>query len=152
MLARATVADLEAAAKAGGSCLIAATALGGRFASAGSTHAEFFPGHGGVAGLVKTLAREWPIVRCRVVDLAMKDKAETLAGRLADEVFAGDGWAEVGYDQGRRIRLHTVTSPLLHTDSGIELEPGEPIVITGGARGITALVAAELAPSGGRRS
>ncbi len=61
LLAKATAADLEAAAQAGGSCLIAATAMGGRFASAGSTHAEFFPGHGGVAGLVKTLAREWPM-------------------------------------------------------------------------------------------
>jgi acyl transferase domain-containing protein len=145
LLAKGTAADLEAAARAGGSCLIAATALGGRFASAGSTHAEFFPGHGGVAGLVKTLAREWPTVRCRVVDLAMRGDAETLADRLAAEMFAGDGWAEVGYDRGRRIRLQTVESPLRHADSAIELNPGDPVVITGGARGITALVATELA-------
>ena len=34
LLARSTAADLESAAEAGGSCLIAATALGGRFAAA----------------------------------------------------------------------------------------------------------------------
>ena len=73
--------------------------------------APFFPGHGGVAGLVKTLAREWPGVRCRVVDLDPDDAADVLAGRLVDEVFAVDGRAEVGYDRGRRIRLCTIPKP-----------------------------------------
>jgi NAD(P)-dependent dehydrogenase (short-subunit alcohol dehydrogenase family) len=103
--------------------------------------------------LVKTLAREWPRVRCRVVDLAPGDPAAALAGRLAGEVFVDDGWAEVGYDAGRRIRLRTVESALPHPGSfhgrqlalAIELKPGEPVVVSGGARGITALVAAELA-------
>ena len=146
LLAKSTAADLESAAEAGGSCLIAATALGGRFAAGGAgDDAPFFPGDGGVAGLVKTLAREWPTVRCRTVDLASSDPAGTLAARLAAEVFAVDGWAEVGYDRGRRIRLRTVASRLVQTDPAIELRSGEPVVITGGARGITALVAAELA-------
>ena len=145
LLAKGTAADLEAAARSGGSCLIAATALGGRFAGDGSTDAEFFPGHGGVAGLVKTLAREWPLVRCRAVDFASGGGAAFIAERLAAEVFAGGGWAEVGYDGGRRIRLRTVESPLRSASSAIELKPGDPVVITGGARGITALVAAELA-------
>ncbi len=146
LLARATAADLDSAADAGGSCLIAATAMGGRFAAgAVDNDAGFFPGQGGVAGLVKTLAREWPTVRCRAVDLASSDPAATMAARLADEVFAVDGWAEVGYDRGRRVRLRTVESRLARTDPAIDLEPGEPVVITGGARGITALVAAELA-------
>jgi NAD(P)-dependent dehydrogenase (short-subunit alcohol dehydrogenase family) len=153
LLAKATAADLEAAAQAGGACLVAASALGGRFAIAGSAGAEFFPGHGGIAGLVKTLAREWPRVRCRVVDLAPADPAAALADRLAGEVFVEDGWAEVGYDAGRRIRLRTVERPLPHPgsfDGGqparpLELRPGEPVVVSGGARGITALVAAELA-------
>jgi malonyl CoA-acyl carrier protein transacylase/NAD(P)-dependent dehydrogenase (short-subunit alcohol dehydrogenase family) len=145
LLAKATSAELEHAARAGGSCLIATTALGGRFAGAGSATADFFPGHGGIAGLVKTLAREWPLVRCRVVDLPLGEAVELVAGRLAAEVFAGDGWAEVGYDLGRRIRLRTAESLLGRPDTAVELEPGDPVVITGGARGITALVATELA-------
>lgn len=100
LLAKGTAADLEAAARSGGSCLIAATALGGRFAGDGSTDAEFFPGHGGVTGLVKTLAREWPLVRCRAVDFASERGAAFIAERLAVEVFAGGGWPEVGYEGG----------------------------------------------------
>ncbi len=145
LMAKAMAADLENAAQAGGACLIAATALGGRFASAGCGKPDFFPGHGGIAGLVKTLAREWPAVRSRVVDFSAADPIETVAGRLASEVFASDGWAEVGYDQDRRIRLRTVESPLEHAASTLELKPGEPVLISGGARGITALAAAELA-------
>ena len=145
LLAKGTAADLESAARAGGSCVIAATALGGRFAGAGSSNAEFFPGHGGIAGMVKTLAREWPLVRCRVVDLPMGERVEFLAERLAEEVFVGDCWPEVGYDRDRRIRLATLERPLERAHSLIELSPGDPIVISGGARGITALVATELA-------
>jgi len=145
LLAKATAADLENAARAGGACLIAATTLGGRFASAGCATLEFFPGHGGIAGLVKTLAREWPAVRCRVVDFAHGDPIETIAVRLADEVLVSDGWPEVGYTQGRRIRLRTIMSPLPHAAAAIEWKPGDPVLISGGARGITALVAAELA-------
>jgi NAD(P)-dependent dehydrogenase (short-subunit alcohol dehydrogenase family) len=41
--------------------------------------------------------------------------------------------------------LQTVARPLRRSAAAIELEPGEPVVISGGARGITALAAAELA-------
>ena len=70
---------------------------------------------------------------------------ELVADRLAAEIFVGDGWAEIGYDRGRRVRLRTVESPLQHHTPMLELKPGDPVLISGGARGITALVAAELA-------
>ena len=112
LLAKAMAADLEIAARAGGACLIAATALGGRFASAGCTTADFSPGQGGIAGLVKTLAREWPAVRARVVDFSPLDPGETIAGRLATEMFAprrlGRGRLR---SQDRRIRLRTDREP-----------------------------------------
>jgi acyl transferase domain-containing protein len=145
LLAKAMAPDLEAAARAGGACLIAATALGGRLACDGRENSEFFPGQGGIAGLVKTLAREWPTVRARVVDFAASEPLDEVADWLASEVFARDGWAEVGYDQGRRVRLRTIESPLEHAAPTTELKPGDPVLISGGARGITALAAAELA-------
>ncbi len=143
LLARASAPDLETAASSGGACLVAATSMGGRFGTSGDR--PFFPGHGGIAGLVKTLAREWPNVRCRLVDLDPADTIDGKVSRLADEVLALDGWAEVGYDQGRRVRLQSVARALVRRPSEIELAPGEPVLITGGARGITGLVAAELA-------
>ena len=127
LMAKAMASDLEYAARAGGACLIAATALGGRFANVGGGNAEFFPGHGGIAGLVKTLAREWPAVRSRVVDFSAADPIESVVDRLDAELFARDGWAEVGYDRDRRIRLKTVDRPLEHLrPRRSRLEPGEP--------------------------
>ncbi|MBX6314354.1 MAG: SDR family NAD(P)-dependent oxidoreductase, partial [Isosphaeraceae bacterium] len=147
LLARAAAADLERSASQGGACLIAATAMGGAFASAGSAAADFFPGQGGLAGLLKTLAREWPKLRTRVVDLDPREPAATLAAWLSAEVRTDDGWPEVGYIAGRRIRLRAVARPLALAEGGpaLDLAAGEPVVVTGGARGITAAVAEALA-------
>ena len=73
-------------------------------------------------------------------------ESESLASKLVAEVLADDGWSEVGYAGDRRVRLRAVASPLGTTSSPrIELAPGEPVIVTGGARGITATVASELA-------
>ncbi len=40
-------------------------------------------------------------------------REDALAARLADEVFVCDGFAEVGYDHDRRIRLRTALCPLV---------------------------------------
>ena len=146
LLAKAAAGDLERASRRGGGALVAATSMGGCFGSGASMSRDFFPGHGGVAGLVKTLAREWPGVRARVVDFDPRDGAGEIAVRLAAEVLSDDGWTEVGYLENRRVRLRGVVSPLeTAIASKLELRPGEPIVVTGGARGITAHLVLELA-------
>lgn len=145
LLAREIADDLEDAAGRGGACLVAATGMGGAFASVGQTNGQFNPGQGAVAGLVKTLAREWDDIRCRVVDLDLSESSPRLAERLASEALTDDYWSEVGYLNCRRIRLQSQASPLVHGRKRIEIKPGDPILITGGARGITSLVAAEMA-------
>ena len=62
-LAREFADDLAHAAGQQGAALIAATALGGTYGSVGPRPSDWFPGQGALAGLVKTLAREWPGVR-----------------------------------------------------------------------------------------
>src|SRR5205807_8215844 len=53
---------------------------------------------------------------------------------------------EVGYRRGRRVALQHVAAPLAAAlVPGVEVAEGEPIVATGGARGITAAVLADLA-------
>jgi NAD(P)-dependent dehydrogenase (short-subunit alcohol dehydrogenase family) len=145
LLARGLAEDLEAASLRGAACFIAATGMGGGFASAGPVPPDFFPGQGAIAGLVKTLAREWEKVRCRVVDFDLADTASRIAERIVSEALSDDDWTEVGYIQGNRIRLRTIPSPLRKQGGKLAISRGEPILITGGARGITALVAAELA-------
>jgi NAD(P)-dependent dehydrogenase (short-subunit alcohol dehydrogenase family) len=119
--------------------------MGGAFGSLGSLGDGTFPGDGAIAGLIKTLAREWPTVRSRVVDLDPAEPPRVLADRLATEAMRDDGWAEVGYLEGRRIRLGVVEQPIESTKPRIEINEGEPILISGGARGISASVAVELA-------
>ncbi|MGA8348285.1 MAG: SDR family NAD(P)-dependent oxidoreductase, partial [Isosphaeraceae bacterium] len=147
LLAKGMGGDLERAAERGGACLIATTAMGGRFASTGRSEVDFFPGHGAIAGLIKTIAREWISVRTRVIDLNVNDGTPRLAERILAEIFHDDAWSEVGYAGARRIRLRTVPAPLSSKagQDDFSLAPGEPVLITGGARGITSLVAAELA-------
>jgi NAD(P)-dependent dehydrogenase (short-subunit alcohol dehydrogenase family) len=147
LLAKAIGGDLERAAERGGACLIATTAMGGLFASTARSQVDFFPGQGAVTGLIKTIAREWRAVRTRVIDLNDHDGTQRLAERILAEIFHDDAWSEVGYVGGRRIRLRSVPAPLSCKGNHDEmsLAPGEPVLITGGARGITSLVAAELA-------
>jgi malonyl CoA-acyl carrier protein transacylase len=145
LLAKAAAGDLEAASRRGGACLIAASAMGGAFASAGTAPKEFLPNQGGIAGLVKTLAREWPEIRVRVVDLDPTESPIALANQLAAEALTDDGWPEVGHLGGRRIRLRAVPAPLDPREGSFHLAAGEPVLVTGGARGITAAVALELA-------
>ncbi len=146
LLAKGVADDLGRSSRAGGACFIAATAMGGAFASAGEVPNEFFAGQGGVAGLVKTLAREWAGVRARVVDFDPSADVEVVAADLVQEVRADDPAIEVGYRRGRRLALRAVASSLDVSGSpSLVLAPGDPVVMTGGARGITAAVAAELA-------
>jgi acyl transferase domain-containing protein len=147
LLTKAIVSDLERAAENGGACLIATTALGGSCASVETSQGDFFPGQGAISGMIKTIAREWPGVRTRVIDLNVNDKTPLLAELVLAEVLHDDVWSEVGYAGGRRTRLRAVPAPLSSKGSRDELTlaPGEPVLITGGARGITSLVAAELA-------
>jgi NAD(P)-dependent dehydrogenase (short-subunit alcohol dehydrogenase family) len=127
--------------------VLAATAMGGTFGNGRPLEANgFFPGHGGILGLLKTLVREWPDLRVKAVDLDAADAVEVLAGRILGEISGRKEPLEVGYDGSRRLTLQPKAAPL---DPGSEasLSPDESwvILVTGGARGITAEVAIDLA-------
>jgi acyl transferase domain-containing protein/NAD(P)H-dependent flavin oxidoreductase YrpB (nitropropane dioxygenase family) len=146
LLAKAAAGDLERAAQCGGACLLAATAMGGTFAAVRHTAAGFFAGQGAVAGLIKTMAREWPAIRTRVVDLDPAEESEVLAATLVREIMSKDERVEVGHARGRRLVLATIGAPLIDRPEGVSLvSAGEPLLVTGGARGITAAVVADLA-------
>ncbi|WP_406700276.1 SDR family NAD(P)-dependent oxidoreductase [Singulisphaera sp. Ch08] len=147
LLARAAAEDLARAGEQGGACLIACTGMGGGFASVGEVPDDFFPGQGAVAGIVKTLAREWSReIRVRVVDFDPRDDATSIAANLVQEIGTRDRRSEVGYLDRSRIALRVVESPLAVSGrSEWQMSPGEPILVTGGARGITAVLATEIA-------
>jgi len=144
-LIKALETDLR---QAENSIILVATAMGNVFTSAllSAPSMSSFPGHGGVAGLIKTVFHEWPEVRTRVVDLDPRDTYAAHARVLIQEILANDAQVEVGYDTDRRLRLQTTEAPIDASEPpAIELDASSVLLVTGGARGITAEVARELA-------
>jgi acyl transferase domain-containing protein/NAD(P)H-dependent flavin oxidoreductase YrpB (nitropropane dioxygenase family)/NAD(P)-dependent dehydrogenase (short-subunit alcohol dehydrogenase family) len=150
LLARGLAEDLRGAAESGPAFLIAATSMGGAFGAGSPAGAplpvSFFPGQGGVAGLVKSLAHEWPDVLVRVVDFEGDAPAPESAERLLAELADADGPVEVGFRGSQRLTLRCRPAPLdMAGTPSLPLGPETTILLTGGARGITAAVACELA-------
>jgi NAD(P)-dependent dehydrogenase (short-subunit alcohol dehydrogenase family) len=149
LLAHGLADDLHSAAASGPAFLLAATAMGGTFGAgcpAGTPlPASFFAGQGGVAGIVKSLAHEWPDVLARVVDLEGETPAAEAADRLLGELGDADGPVEVGHLGPRRVTLQCRPAPLdVRGTPALVMGPETTILLTGGARGITAAVAHEL--------
>jgi NAD(P)-dependent dehydrogenase (short-subunit alcohol dehydrogenase family) len=145
-LAKAAALELKQPTQAGGSWLIAATAMGGKFASHMESSTPFFPGQGGISGFVKTLAVEWPSVRCRVIDLDAEAQAPTLAAYLLREMLSGENEVEVGYEGSRRLVLRPRLAPIDKSrQANLAIDSSWVVLVTGGARGITAEICCELA-------
>ena len=134
----------HAAKTTGHAMLVTASRIDGAFGLDGipprNAHAT-----GGLAGLAKTAAHEWPEVRCKAVDIAPNFASlDTLAVALHDEVTLA-GPIEVGIaHQGRSALLLSPVS-LAGRNGHHPLNKGDLVVITGGARGVTAQVALALA-------
>ena len=95
---------------------------------------------GGARGLPQDRAHEWPDVRVKAVDLSEVSAAE-MAAQLLEELFAADGLVEVGYRGSQRTRLTLAPAPLAARPDAPLLDGEAVVLITGGARGITARVA-----------
>jgi acyl transferase domain-containing protein/NAD(P)H-dependent flavin oxidoreductase YrpB (nitropropane dioxygenase family)/NAD(P)-dependent dehydrogenase (short-subunit alcohol dehydrogenase family)/acyl carrier protein len=145
LLSQAFREDLEAAARAGGAAVLGATRLGGAFGVGGASPDGTSP-QGAIQGFLKTLAHEWPAVRVKSVDLAPASPAQS-ARQLIAELTAADGAVEVGYCAGgERTQLALVPAPLAERSPRERMLDGDCVLLlTGGARGITAEIALRLA-------
>ncbi len=115
--------------------LLFVTRMGGRFGLGGTDR----PLHGAMAGLAKTAAREWDDCCVHALDVAELGAIVVALSAL------GSGCVELGVQDGA---LHTVGLSRLpaavNTPMPV-LEPGDVVLVTGGARGVTAQVARALA-------
>lgn len=146
LLARALEESLRQQGKEANAVLLAVTQLGGRLGIGPEPlPADFFPGQGGVLGFTKSIAQEWPEVLVRAVDLEGSRSAAELAELILGEMSDRDGPLEVGLVGSRRVTTLTVPAPLRKETPALEIGARSTILVTGGARGITAEVALELA-------
>ena len=147
LLAQAAGPALRAAGKNAGACLMTVSRLDGSFGISG-LKSEQDPVFGGLAGLAKTAAHEWPEVACRALDAAADWKhTVSVAQTIADELFF-KGPVEMGISEtGSKVVL---TSRSEQVKGGkLPLGKGDVVLITGGARGVTAEAGAALAAACG---
>jgi acyl transferase domain-containing protein/NAD(P)H-dependent flavin oxidoreductase YrpB (nitropropane dioxygenase family) len=138
---------LRDAVVGGVSELVVITGSGGKFGQ--TRHANGVPGVG-LAGLVRTIAREFPNRLIRVIDVDPKEEPVQIAGHLLAEVLTCQAPTAVGYTAGQRVTLQLAAAPLEPGGSGrLGLGPDSVVLLTGGARGITARVAMGLARASG---
>ncbi|MEO8657443.1 MAG: SDR family NAD(P)-dependent oxidoreductase, partial [Bryobacteraceae bacterium] len=138
-LARASEADLK---KTGHGLVVVVTARGGYFGYEPATAVP--PTHHAIADFIKTLALEFTGVACKVIDIDATDPVAILRRKIADEIVSGDDTLQVGLPGDKRLTVLPEHAPV----NGETLRPITKdwvILLTGGARGITAGVALKLA-------
>jgi NADP-dependent 3-hydroxy acid dehydrogenase YdfG len=133
---------------AGARTVLVVTAAGGTF-GLGREPDGGDPGDLGLRGLMRTIAAEYPRVLARAVDVEPKESPRVLAAQLLAELTDRSGPPVVGYRAGGRAGLRLVESAAPAPSAGTGLDQESVVLLTGGARGITASVALALARSAG---
>ena len=101
------------------------------------------PAQGGLAGLAKTAALEWKNVCCHAIDIAPRwSDNRAIAATVVKEIMS-PGPIEIGLDDRFRCTLSLESKP--YPTGSINLGKRDVVVISGGARGVTAAAARELA-------
>lgn len=135
-------AVLQTALMAGVQRVVVVTALGGDF----GTRAPNPLKGGGVAGMLKSIAREFDAVTVQCLDVDAIEGNDDLLTYILAELSARDRVVEVAWAQGRRWQRQATALQLDVSDlAQLPLQTDSVVLLTGGARGITALMAVELA-------
>ncbi|HTQ57211.1 MAG TPA: SDR family NAD(P)-dependent oxidoreductase [Bryobacteraceae bacterium] len=142
LLARACENDLKQTGRAGGALLAAITARGGVFGL--QPNGPCSPTHFAVADFTKTLALEFDGVRCKVVDLDATDPVAILRQKLIDELTSSNDTLQVGLPGDRRLTVAPQIAPV-DGNPVRQIRSDWVILLTGGARGVTAEIARQLA-------
>jgi len=117
-----------------GGCFISVQDTGGDFGLSGSTRAWL----AGLSGLAKTAAQEWPDATVRAIDIERAGRSATeIADALVGELTRGGNDLEIGLTRdGRRFALQSYAETAL--DASSVVYPDSVILVSGGARGVTA--------------
>jgi NAD(P)-dependent dehydrogenase (short-subunit alcohol dehydrogenase family) len=117
-------------------------------------------GHGssrratGLAGVLRVAAIEYPQLAVRSVDLPsslVADDPDRAAELVIAELEDGGASTDIAWQGERRVVRHVVPAAEPDAASGAGLGPDSVVLLTGGARGITAAVARDLHARSGCR-
>jgi hypothetical protein len=120
---------------------------GGDFGLSGSARAWL----GGLSGLVKTAAQEWPQASLRAIDIERANRAaEDVADAIVEELLTGGDEVEVGLlADGTRTTLESFQQDVMAGEAVVSQK--SVILASGGARGVTAATLIALAGETGAR-
>ncbi len=137
---------LKAAADKSGAVLATVSRLNGYFglAAGGAVNDAL---SGGLAGLAKTAGHEWPEVACKAFDLSADLTDVHQAAEMLVAELLLDGAQEVGFSKAGLQTLSLVEESLCGDRLASPVGYGDVVVVSGGARGVTAEVAIALAES-----
>ena len=126
----------------GGGTFVTVQDTGGDFGLSGCERAWL----AGPAALARTAAIEWSSAHVRAIDIGRVGRSpDEVAAALCAELLSGGVEREVGLPvEGARVVLQTVAAPL-PAASALPLDQQSVVVVSGGARGVTAACVIELA-------
>ncbi len=139
-VAKSCGADLCEAAGEGGAFLATVTRMDGAFGLRGGA---FEPLQGGLAGLAKTVGCEWSEVRVRAFDVDPQWKNASEAADAIVRTLGTTGPTEIGLSADGRCSLELAAGDAPSGD--IDLSQGDVVLVSGGARGVTAEAVMSLA-------
>ncbi|WP_321492660.1 SDR family NAD(P)-dependent oxidoreductase [uncultured Desulfobacter sp.] len=134
---------LATSARDGGSFMACVSFLGGGFGFK-NFETQVSPVYGGMAGLAKTAALEWKSVLCRALDLPFDQKIIKKNAEEAVALMMTRGAVEMGLDRAHCYIPELASKPVSEPVN-ICLDKTDVVVISGGARGVTAECAIALA-------
>ena len=119
-------------------------------ASATGNGGALAPPAAGVSGMIRSLSKEWPDRQVRFAYFLPRLGADVLARTILDELNSADDADVVEYaGEGERHVPRVVAAQRNGSHggngTGVALGPDSVVLLTGGARGITARIALELA-------
>ncbi|GAB4272892.1 MAG: type I polyketide synthase [Candidatus Rifleibacteriota bacterium] len=131
--------------KSGKGLIATVSRLDGQFAL-GNIAKTVDPVQGGLAGIPKTIRHEWPEICAKAIDIDYRFKDSAAAAEKLVTEILGDGPVEVGLTKTSRFTLVEEVQNLQENPSTANIfKENDVIVITGGARGVTAATAIAMA-------
>ena len=108
------------------------------------------PDQGALAGLVKTAALEWPTVLCHAIDidpvwckLSPNEAARSIVNEILKETVGQP--VEIGLNSTGSFHLQLYSEPVSEKKP-LNLNRQDVVIVTGGARGVTAFAAKDSRP------
>ncbi len=134
---------------------VSATSMGGKFGHDLVNPNHFSPTQAAIPGLIKVAAKEMADRSYKTIDFDLNKTGDgqkfssqdlqDISLQLIKEVLANDDIVEVGYRANQRWGLEITDGSLKVDFSHPPLDKNSVVLITGGARGITAEIATQLA-------